>query len=73
MDRLLQWDTFMLLADFQSYVDCQKRVGSAYEDAPRWTRMSIRNVARSGHFSSDRTIREYADEIWRVPGVPIKL
>lgn len=63
----------MLLADFQSYVDCQKRVAFAYEDAPRWTRMSILNVARSGHFSSDRTIREYADEIWRVPGVPIKL
>ena len=73
VDRLLQWDAFMLLADFQSYVDCQKRVAFAYEDAPRWTRMSILNVARSGHFSSDRTIREYADEIWRVPGVPIKL
>ncbi|MGB6486220.1 MAG: glycogen/starch/alpha-glucan phosphorylase [Steroidobacteraceae bacterium] len=73
VDRLLQWDAFMLLADFQSYVDCQKRVALAYEDAPRWTRMSILNVARSGHFSSDRTIREYADEIWRVPGVPIRL
>ncbi|HEX3845526.1 MAG TPA: glycogen/starch/alpha-glucan phosphorylase, partial [Steroidobacteraceae bacterium] len=66
-------DTFMLLADFQSYVACQSQVGRAYEDVQRWTRMSILNVARCGHFSSDRAIREYADEIWRVPGVPIKL
>jgi len=73
VDGLLQWDPFMLLADFQSYVDCQLQVGRAYQDAQRWTRMSILNVARSGPFSSDRTIREYAEEIWRVPSVPIKL
>jgi starch phosphorylase len=73
VDGLLRWDTFMLLADFQSYVACQSQVGRAYEDVQRWTRMSILNVARCGHFSSDRAIREYADEIWRVPGVPIKL
>jgi starch phosphorylase len=73
VDRLLQRDTFMLLADFESYVECQQRVALAYGDAPRWTRMSIVNVARSGHFSSDRTIREYAAEIWRVPAVPIEL
>ena len=73
VDALLRRDTFMLLADFQSYLDCQMQVGQAYEDAQRWTRMSILNVARSGLFSSDRTVREYADEIWRVPAVPIKL
>ena len=73
VDELLNWDAYMLLADFQSYVDRQTQVGRAYEDAPRWTRMSILNVARSGLFSSDRTIREYADEIWQVPTVPIKL
>ena len=73
VDGLLGWDTFMLLADFESYVDCQTQVGRVYEDAQRWTRMSILNVARSGLFSSDRTIREYADEIWHVPSVPIKL
>jgi glycogen phosphorylase len=72
-DGLLSRDPFMLLADFQSYVDCQMRVGHAYEDAQRWTRMSILNVARAGLFSSDRTVREYADEIWRVPEVPIEL
>jgi starch phosphorylase len=73
VDGLLNWDTFLLLADFRSYVDCQTEVGRMYEDVPRWTRMSILNVARSGLFSSDRTIREYADEIWHVPRVPIQL
>jgi starch phosphorylase len=73
MDGLLNWDTYMLLADFQSYVDCQTQVAQAYEDPRHWSRMSILNVARSGVFSSDRTIREYADDIWRVPSVPIRL
>jgi len=73
VDGLMNWDTYMLLADFQSYVDCQAQVSHAYEDARQWSRMSILNVARSGLFSSDRTIKEYADEIWRVPRVPIRL
>jgi starch phosphorylase len=73
IDGLLNWDTYMLLADFQSYVDCQGQVAQAYEDPRHWSRMSILNVARSGVFSSDRTIQEYADEIWRVPRVPIRL
>jgi starch phosphorylase len=73
IDGLMNWDTYMLLADFQSYVDCQAQVSHAYDDARRWSRMSILNVARSGLFSSDRTIKEYADEIWRVPRVPIRL
>jgi len=72
-DGLMNWDTYMLLADFQSYVDCQAQVAHAYEDVRQWSRMSILNVARSGLFSSDRTIKEYADEIWRVPRVPIRL
>jgi starch phosphorylase len=63
----------MLLADFRSYVDCQARVGEAYRDKERWTRMSILNVARSGKFSSDRTIREYCEAIWRVKPVQIGL
>jgi starch phosphorylase len=73
IDGLLCRDSFLLLADFQSYLDCQMRVGDAYADAQRWTRMSILNVARSGLFSSDRTVREYAEGIWRVSAVPIKL
>ena len=73
IDSLLNWDTYMLLADFQSYLECQARVSRAYDDARLWSRMSILNVARSGFFSSDRTIREYAKEIWKVGPVPIRL
>jgi starch phosphorylase len=73
IDGLLHHDPYMLLADFQPYLNCQARVGRAYADATRWTRMSILNVARSGFFSSDRTIREYATDIWNVRSVPIKL
>jgi starch phosphorylase len=72
-DSLLNWDTYMLFADFRPYLDAQAGVSDAYADTCRWTRMSILNVARSGFFSSDRTIREYARDIWRVPSVPIRL
>ena len=59
-------DPFMLLADFAAYAECQERVSAAYRDQESWTRMSILNVARMGRFSSDRTVKEYADEIWGV-------
>ena len=62
-----------MLADFAAYVECQGRVAEAYRDRDGWTRMSILNAARTGKFSSDRTIREYCREIWRVQAVPIKL
>jgi len=73
IDGLLYHDPYLLLADFQSYVDCQARVSEAYFDTEGWTRMSILNTARSGKFSSDRTIREYCSGIWRVEPVPIDL
>ncbi|MFL6601983.1 MAG: glycogen/starch/alpha-glucan phosphorylase [Steroidobacteraceae bacterium] len=73
VDGLLNWDTYMLLADFQSYVECQATVSAVYQDPAQWNRMSILNVARSSKFSSDRTICEYAQDIWRVPRVPIRL
>jgi glycogen phosphorylase len=73
MDGLLYQDPYLLLADFQSYIDCQNRVSEAYRDTDRWTRMSILNTARSGKFSSDRTIREYCSDIWRGKSVPINL
>jgi starch phosphorylase len=73
IDNLLYHDPYLLFADFQSYVECQERVAHAYGDVEQWTRMSILNSARSGKFSSDRTIREYCSDIWRVKPVPIHL
>jgi starch phosphorylase len=64
---LLHRDSYMLLADFSSYSTVQARAGEAYADTLRWSRMSVLNTARSGKFSSDRTIREYCNEIWKVP------
>jgi glycogen phosphorylase len=66
VDSLLSYDPYMLLADYQSYVDCQQRVNDAYRDRANWTRMSILNAARVGRFSSDRSIREYCRDIWHV-------
>ena len=73
IDGLLNQDPYMVLADFQSFVDCQEKVSQAYRDTERWTRMSILNTARSGKFSSDRTIREYCTQIWNAGAVPIQM
>ena len=73
LDSLLSHDDYMLLADYQSYVDCQERVSEAYQDTERWTRMSILNVARMGKFSSDRAIREYCSDIWKAVPVSVDL
>jgi starch phosphorylase len=73
LESLLQYDEYMLFADYQSYVDAQTEAGCAYRDIDRWTRMSILNVARMGKFSSDRSIQEYCDDIWKVEPQPIIL
>jgi starch phosphorylase len=66
VESLLTRDDYMLLADYQDYVQCQERVSQAYADRNAWTRMSILNCARVGRFSSDRSIREYCRDIWKV-------
>jgi starch phosphorylase len=72
VESLLNQDEFLLLADYASFIQAQTAVDAAFRDSDRWTRMSIRNVARCGYFSSDRTIREYCDAIWRVSPVPVE-
>jgi starch phosphorylase len=73
VNSLLTSDEYMLLADYQSYIDCQDRVSLAYKDREAWTRMSILNVARIGKFSSDRSIRDYCADIWKSWPVKIQL
>lgn len=65
VDSLLYHDEYMLCADFESYLACQRQVAEAYADQERWTTMSILNAARTGFFSSDRTIAEYNRDIWQ--------
>ncbi len=66
-------DPYLLLADYASYISCQEGVADLYLNRDEWTRKAILNVAHMGKFSSDRTIREYAEEIWGVKPVMIKL
>jgi starch phosphorylase len=73
VSSLLFGDEYMLLADYQSYIDCQDRVSLAYRNPEEWTRMSILNVARIGKFSSDRSIRDYCADIWKTWPVKIQL
>lgn len=73
VEALMNQDEYLLFADYQSYIECQERVSQTYRDPKNWTRMSILNVARTGHFSSDRTIQEYCKDIWNVEPVKINL
>jgi len=73
IDGLLHHDPFLVLADFKSYLHCQQRVNDTYADKERWTRMAILNSARSGLFSSDRTIREYCRDIWNAQPVGVRM
>jgi starch phosphorylase len=66
-------DQYFVLADYRAYVECQERVAQAYLDQDQWTRKSILNTAKMGKFSSDRTIQEYAQSIWRVSPVPVNM
>ncbi len=66
-------DTYFILKDFRSYADAQKRVEEAYKNTDWWTKAAILNVARSGKFSSDRTIQEYVDDIWHLQKVKVVL
>ena len=63
-DSLLRYDPYFVLADYASYVQCQEKVNEIYKDRDKWIKMAVLNVARSGKFSSDRAILQYAENIW---------
>jgi len=73
VDTLLNRDEWMLLADYQAFVDAQAKVNDAYKHKDEWIRMSILNVARMGKFSSDRAIKEYCENIWNVKPLEVVL
>jgi starch phosphorylase len=67
LDALLHRDEYFVLADFAAYSACQEDVAKAFADRRRWDRASVLNAARVGRFSSDRSIREYAEGVWKIP------
>jgi len=71
VETMLGRDEYLALADYRAYVDCQDRVEQAWRDPDHWTRMSILNTARTGYFSSDRTVTDYCASIWHAPAVPV--
>ena len=73
VDNLMWHDDYLVLADYAAYAECQAKVDTAWRDRDRWTRMSILNAARMGKFSSDRAIREYMREIWKVEPLVIPI
>ncbi len=73
INSLLGNDYYMVMSDFESYVNIQDDITTAYQDKTRWIKMSIKNASGTGKFSSDRTVKEYAEEIWRVKSIPVKL
>uniref|UniRef100_A0A8C4NZ34 Alpha-1,4 glucan phosphorylase n=1 Tax=Dicentrarchus labrax TaxID=13489 RepID=A0A8C4NZ34_DICLA len=72
-NMLFKYDRFKVFADFEDYIKCQEKVSKLYQNPKEWTKMVIRNIAATGKFSSDRTITEYATEVWGVEPTDLKI
>uniref|UniRef100_A0AAQ4S0N3 Alpha-1,4 glucan phosphorylase n=1 Tax=Gasterosteus aculeatus aculeatus TaxID=481459 RepID=A0AAQ4S0N3_GASAC len=72
-DMLFKFDRFKVFADFEDYIKCQEKVSKLYQNPKEWTKMVIRNIAATGKFSSDRTITQYATEVWGVKPTDLKI
>ena len=73
LDGLLQRDPYLVTVDYAAFIARQDEVDRAYRDAESWTRKSILNAARCGFFSSDRAVRQYCEDIWKVKPLPVKV
>ncbi len=73
LDELIRSDRFMVMADFWAYIKCQETAAKAYTRKDHWATMALRNIARCGKFSSDRTIHQYAEEIWDIESVEVQI
>ena len=73
LENLTGRDPYFVLVDFQDYLRAQDQVSQAWADRQRWNRMSLLNTARTGFFSSDRSIRDYAERIWRAEAFPVTI
>jgi glycogen phosphorylase len=73
VNDLLNNDPFLVMADYQAYIDCQDKVSNMWRNQQAWTRTSILNVARMGKFSSDRSIRDYCEHVWNIKQVSVKV
>ena len=73
LNSLTGSDPFFVMADFEDYLKTQEIVSKAWNDKQKWNKMALLNTARSGYFSSDRSIREYCDAIWKVSPMPVEI
>ena len=73
LNSLTGSDPFFVMADFEDYLKTQEIVSKAWNDKQKWNKMALLNTARSGYFSSDRSIREYCDSIWKVSPMPVEI
>jgi len=73
IDGLLNYDYYCLLADYQSYIDTQEKINQLYLNQTEWAKKSILNSARMGKFSSDRSVKQYAEKVWEVEPVKVDI